>query len=378
MPYDWSTVVQGILSSAGSYLGPADLVISKKTLTETVLRAEAGSVPALGFLKAQAIRFETAQKLKQPNLSDKEIDECFAQFRAAHELCDVGFLTPETMFSVLRVAEQRSTRAPLNIDVELYLLRCPRDQSPLQLIEKCKTLITSFPDDADLWHILGCFYGFAGDNVSGYESLKKSVELSPGNFEMLYAYGRCMTQFQRVGRWKKGVSRDECVNVFKQFVEAAPRDHRNLPEAYYTLGTLHIDDADLVNEYYDLGVKAEDPSVRLPIVPPVNDFQPKQLCELVITMNITERKNKKSAKEKDHHGHHNHSDSQQSDYVVGQRVTLHGLKASFLNGAIGEVVEQDWEHGRVHVMLTHPEEAVAAHPAGIKVKPANLKQDEGA
>ncbi|KXZ55029.1 hypothetical protein GPECTOR_3g190 [Gonium pectorale] len=64
-----------------------------------------------------------------------------------------------------------------------------------------------------------------------------------------------------------------------------------------------------------------------------------------------------------------------ADLKKGCRVRLSGLSVAVLNGAEGCIVgPPDQESGRHPVKLLRPPEAVAAFPAGVKVKPVNLER----
>jgi hypothetical protein len=64
-----------------------------------------------------------------------------------------------------------------------------------------------------------------------------------------------------------------------------------------------------------------------------------------------------------------------SQYVTlleGSRVLLHSMSAAVLNGALCEVVEDCISQDRVAVRVLSPDEAVAAHPNGAKIKRSNV------
>lgn len=61
-------------------------------------------------------------------------------------------------------------------------------------------------------------------------------------------------------------------------------------------------------------------------------------------------------------------------FCKGNQVTLKGLNTQILNGAEGRVTgPADEATGRFPVKLLRPQEAVAAYPDGVKLKPVNIE-----
>jgi hypothetical protein len=76
----------------------------------------------------------------------------------------------------------------------------------------------------------------------------------------------------------------EIIATYQAFLTANPPDARRVPEACYSISYEYflLMDMDKAKHYYQKGIEAENPNVRLPCFPPVKDFPPKKSLQLVI------------------------------------------------------------------------------------------------
>tara|TARA_R110002050_G_scaffold74115_1_gene159205 strand:- start:350 stop:712 length:363 start_codon:yes stop_codon:yes gene_type:complete len=81
---------------------------------------------------------------------------------------------------------------------------------------------------------------------------------------------------------------DETIQTLLKFKEETPIDHRKRPEAEYCLALQYLmkKDIDNVKKHWKLGLAAEDPSIRLPLVPPVGGFPVKTTLQMLAHLNF--------------------------------------------------------------------------------------------
>jgi len=115
-------------------------------------------------------------------------------------------------------------------------------------------------------------WGFVVNHRNGLRALDRGMELLPNHPDWLYTRAGCLrVRDEKQKKVKNNIYSDEAVETFLKFIESNPTDHRMFPDACYSLAMIYAlsDDKTKAEMYYQKGLDAEDPRIRLPCFGPV-------------------------------------------------------------------------------------------------------------
>ncbi|CAL8124767.1 unnamed protein product [Orchesella dallaii] len=125
-------------------------------------------------------------------------------------------------------------------NVHYYTSFCAHEKVPQSQLRYIEIALKKWPHNVNLYHkkatILGRYL------LSSCRSTCKN----------------CRCQYEGVSAPRKKM---EVADAFEKFISKAPKDHRYLPHAYYSLAMIHViisSDFKMMNYYYKLGKQAED------------------------------------------------------------------------------------------------------------------------
>ena len=138
------------------------------------------------------------------------------------------------------------------------------------MAKRCVELDPSVPD---FHYLLSGMWGFVGDHKNGLRAVDRALELLPTQTNWLYD----RATFIRLGEKEKHGA--DIAEAYLKFISSNPTDHCKFPEACYCLAQIYFFSGDQTQakSYYEKGLDAEDPRVRLPCYEPVEYDFPQKL-----------------------------------------------------------------------------------------------------
>ncbi|CAL8124758.1 unnamed protein product [Orchesella dallaii] len=125
-------------------------------------------------------------------------------------------------------------------NVHYYSLFCIHEKDLQTQIRYIEIALKRWPHNVDLYYKKAIILG-----LSLFSSCRSTCK-------------NCRCQYEGVSAPRKKM---EVTEAFEKFIRKAPKDHRYLPHAYYTLAMIHViisSDFKMMNYYYKLGKQAED------------------------------------------------------------------------------------------------------------------------
>jgi len=248
--------------------------ISPECMNELISRARNGSVIAHSFFEACKI-LERAMDLLRRGL----VDDAFILYRLSRRTWDLpirgyGYFYLECAGAAEQALDRNSQDANA-----LYVLLCTNmsrqsNEDNVLMAKRCVELDPSVPD---FHYLLSGMWGFVGDHKNGLRAIERAIEMLPNQTDWLYARAThlrlVVVEEEKKKNKKYGVY---AVEAYLKFMSSNPRNHRKFPEACYSLAQIYVFWGDITNAklYYQKGLEAEDPSIRLPCFAPVDDDFP--------------------------------------------------------------------------------------------------------
>lgn len=247
---------------------PASLLknfLNDKSLKELALRAEKGSTTALNYLEAYKLKLDAMEFLDK-----KQYAAAFALFSDSYKLWDI-FSLP-------------SSKAARQFKQAIEQTDCDKDKNAMfcKLIGYfnndieggllfAKRCISIHPQDAWFHHHLSCLYAFMSDYKKSLQEIIRAIELEP-NPSWLYTKASCLRLLAEKEKCKQS-DVFKTIAAYEEYINKSPCDDRKIVEAYYSIGNLYfyIDDNAKAKVYWKKAQIAEHPSVRLPILEPVDN-----------------------------------------------------------------------------------------------------------
>jgi len=162
----------------------------------------------------------------------------------------------------------------------LYVLaRMGMKQSNEERLEMAKRCVELDPSIPDFHHYLACTLGYVRDHNNGLRAVERAIEMLPNHPDWLYDRATHLRLREDEEKSKKCGNAAE---AYLKFLSSNPRDHRKYPEACYCLAHIYasLEDMSQSKIYYQKGLEAEDPSIRLPCFEPVEEnFPPKRMTQ---------------------------------------------------------------------------------------------------
>lgn len=137
-----------------------------------------------------------------------------------------------------------------------------------QVSEKfMKESIAKYPDFCPFYYLRGTSLGFLERYEEAIEMFTKAMQLDPNDYEYEYSLAGVLRLSQQNGNPEKAITH------YKKFIEAAPKDHRLVPESYYCIATCYLDlmlkkkdkaIAEQVKLYYIKGLESQRDQLSIP------------------------------------------------------------------------------------------------------------------
>jgi TPR repeat protein len=237
---------------------------------ELLRRASNGSLTAQWFLTSMGLRAHAVALMMQNRLA-----EGFARLREALQSWDIYLDHPLFHVCVAQVLELDSKQADAQFAF-LYIFRGSTEER-VDLAEK---FVVDHPLESDFHHLLACAYGFAGNWEASLRAIDRALYLKPDKFDWLYHRATALRLLLEENCTMSDT--DRVVNAYEMFLSKNPPDHRKVPEALYCVAMLKISSQqeEFAISFYARGQAAEDSSIRLPNLAPIEDtWGPKRLAK---------------------------------------------------------------------------------------------------
>ncbi len=124
-------------------------------------------------------------------------------------------------------------------------------------------------------------------NINGLIAIERAIELLPSHTDWQYERAtRLRLIEEEEGKKRKRYLFDDVAEAYLKFLSSNPTDHRKRPEAFYCLAYIYAlsNEITKVQTYYQKGLEAEDPKVRLPCFEAVKEhlFPPKMFAGIML------------------------------------------------------------------------------------------------
>lgn len=160
-------------------------------------------------------------------------------------------------------------------------------QGCILFLNKCLRI---HPNDATLYHHLGCMYGFTTDYVLSKKAFDRSLELDSSNPRCFYSKATSMRlQIDKTFLKKREIDEklvNETIECYQTYLYRNPPDDRKVAKAYYSMSFLNtlLKNTENVKLYWFKALEAE--KILLLILVSENVglvyFPPKRLAELYL------------------------------------------------------------------------------------------------
>jgi len=143
------------------------------------------------------------------------------------------------------------------------------------MAKRCVELSSHTPD---FHHLLSSTWGFLDKHSNGLRAVERAIELLPNQPDWLYDRATHIRLRDDEVAKVKNIYTVDAAEAYLKFLSSNPMDQRKYPEACYCLSQIYLLSGEIgkAKVYYQKGLEAEDPEVRLPCFDPVkDDFPPK-------------------------------------------------------------------------------------------------------
>jgi tetratricopeptide (TPR) repeat protein len=119
-----------------------------------------------------------------------------------------------------------------------------------QSIEFITVSLRLYPKTKSMHQLRGCLYAFQAKWSDSLKDFEAILNFDPNCYENRLSIA---LNYYEMGRKK------QAIKEFNKFFALAPKDHRKIPHAYYTIASMYLDDERiLAREYYEKGLKSEN------------------------------------------------------------------------------------------------------------------------
>ena len=258
--------------------------ITPECMNELIYQARNGSVIAQSFFEACEILEQAKDLLRRGQRGD-----AFILYRLSRRAWDLQIR--EYFYFYLECANAAEQALDQNSQDAnaLYVLLCidlsrRSNEENLQMAKRCVELDPSVPE---FHQLLSCMLGFVGDHKNGLRTIDRAIEMLPNQVDWLYyraTHLRLIVDEEEKNKKNKKHEVD-AVEAYLKFISSNPRDHRKVPEACFSLAQIYAHWGEIAKAkiYYQKGLEAEDPGIRLPCFEPVkDDFSGKMVTKLML------------------------------------------------------------------------------------------------
>jgi len=236
--------------------------ITLECINELSSRAKNGSATAQSFFNACEMVEKAMDLLKQHQSTD-----AFKLVRFSLREWDRPIVLYSDFYSeCFEAAKQALDQNSQDADALYVLAYFDTTQSieeKLQMAKRCVELDPSVPD---FHQLLSSMFGYVGDHRNALRALDRAIELLPNHPSWLYCRAGFIRLRQQEVSTVKNIYTPDVAEAYLTFLSSNPMDHRMFPDACYFLAHIYAISNDRVKAktYYQKGLDAEDPGVRLP------------------------------------------------------------------------------------------------------------------
>ena len=246
--------------------------MTSECIKELASRAQNGSTIAKSFFNACEMVSKATDLLKQQQTTD-----AFKLIRLSLREWDQPILLFSDFYSecveAAKLALDRNSQDADALYVLAYFDTTQSMEEKLQIAKRCVELDSSVPD---FHQFLRNVWGHVGDYRNGLRALDRATELLPNHSGWLFGRAQLLRM--------KNKRSPEAVEAYLTFLSSNPTDHPMFPDACYFLAHIYAITNDKVKAkaYYQKGLEAEDPRVRLPCFEPdKDDFLGKKTTRMI-------------------------------------------------------------------------------------------------
>jgi len=262
---------------------PTPIIRSMKGMTpmclkELDIRAQNGSTTAKSFFYACEMVERAMDLLKQNQTND-----VFKLVRLSLREWDLPIPEYSPFYwKCIDAAKKALDRNSQDADALYALARLDMSKSNAERLQMAKRCVELDPTIPDYYHLFSCMLGFAGSYQNGLRAVDRAIELLPNHPDWLFGRAEFIRLIDEGVKKVKNIY--NAAEVYSKFLSLNPTDHRQRPEAFYCLAEIYAFSGDKTKAemYYQKGLDAEDPKVRLPCFEPVRDFLPKKTTKMLL------------------------------------------------------------------------------------------------
>ncbi|PAA81453.1 hypothetical protein BOX15_Mlig024716g1, partial [Macrostomum lignano] len=211
-------------------------------------------------------------------LEINRISDAFRLYRQADRVWHPLPVDLEKLRRLFSAATQAFERNPRDADA-LYVIvhynMALKLCSLAELLRMASMCTHLNPDVADYHNLVGHLHAFNGDYIASHRSIERALELE---WEPDWLYSKASSL-----RLQDGVDREAVIKAYEEYISSSEPDNHNVPKAFYSLAESYsITDIEKAREYFEKGLRAESPEIRLPVFESLDDFPPKKLMKIIL------------------------------------------------------------------------------------------------
>ncbi|PAA57002.1 hypothetical protein BOX15_Mlig011296g1, partial [Macrostomum lignano] len=264
-----------------SWCEMVNMLTTEKLMAKRV--AEGSKTAQLYFIAHDLLdQMRWALKSKNP--------EAFRLYRLAARAWQPLMFDMDTWDELLAAATEAFEKNPRDADAYFAICQChacKNMSNNKELVRMALTCTNLNPNVADYYVFLCNMYAFVEDGVGSLKAVERALELE---WEPTWLLEKAKALVQKyINRQDRSI----IIEAYKEFIAANEKDQRHIPEANYYLSYEYMEmkDEEMAREYYQRGLRAESPEVRLPCFEPVQDYRPKEIVEAMFKILDSSRSN---------------------------------------------------------------------------------------
>lgn len=255
--------------------GRTDLRFDKNMLEEY---AKKGSITAKRMYSAMSL-FDQAlneiylyQNNPHASINLKEtVFKMYYAYKTYQVVCQVPIDIFDFLVATLKkiVHENKTNELDMQARVCLMILQCADLKQTIKFINAS---LEKYPKNFRMIFIRGHLYGFLKENQKALDDLKSLIEIEKDEYEEIEALIALASILKLNNKEETSLT---AIKYFESFISKAPKDHRSIPEAYYSIAYCYLLDKKAskdemvkkATEYFNKGQQAE--KSQLPCFLPV-------------------------------------------------------------------------------------------------------------
>jgi len=242
-------------------------------MNELVSRAKNGSTTAKSFFNAREMVVKAMDLLKQ-----KQTNDAFKLFRLSIREWESPISEyADFYYDCIKAATEALDRNSEDAEALYVLALFATNDSNEEKLRKAKRCVELDPSVPDFHHLFSSMLGSTGAFQNGLRAIDRALELLPNHLDWLLVKATWIRLLEQQVKKLDEIDSAEVVEAYLKFISSNPTaDHRDFPQVCYSLALIYALSSDKTNAktYYQKGLDAEDPRVRLPCFEPVQDDLP--------------------------------------------------------------------------------------------------------